>query len=100
MSTQVFILCIIALVVGLPVTLASIGEVTKRHIKFKERKLELMADKTAEKAAQYASHVERLEQRMRVLERIATDEGVDLAAQIDSLREPTPRLAGPNEEIN
>ena len=76
MSAQVFVLSIIALAVGLPVTLAMVAEIAKRQIKFKERKLELMADMTAEKAAQYAAHVERLEQRMRVLERIATDKGV------------------------
>lgn len=101
MSANVFVLSIIALAVGLPVTLAMIAEVAKRHIAFKERKLELMADKTAEKAAQYAAHVERLEQRMRVLERIATDKGVDLADQIESLRdEPVAALAAPKEELN
>jgi hypothetical protein len=63
----------------------------KRHMDFKERELELTADKTAEKAAQYAAHVEKLEERMRVLERIATDKGVDVAAQIEKLRdEPVP----------
>ena len=100
MSTQVFVLAILALAVGMPVTLAMIGEIAKRHIKFKERRLELMADKTAERAAQYAAHVERLEQRMRVLERIATDKGVDLAVQIETLRDE-PALANlPNEELN
>jgi ABC-type lipoprotein release transport system permease subunit len=87
MSAQVFVLSIIGLAVGLPVTLAMVAEIAKRQIKFKERKLELMADMTAEKAAQYAAHVERLEQRMRVLERIATDKGVNLAAQIETLRD-------------
>ena len=99
MSTQVFVLAIIALAVGLPVTLAMIAEIAKRHIKFKERKLELMADKTAEKAAQYAAHVERLEQRMRVLERIAIDKGVNLADQIEGLRDE-PKLAAPTEDLN
>jgi ABC-type lipoprotein release transport system permease subunit len=87
MSAQVFVLSIIGLAVGLPVTLAMVAEIAKRQIKFKERKLELMADMTAEKAAQYAAHVERLEQRMRVLERIATDKGVNRAAQIETLRD-------------
>ena len=101
MSTQVFVLSIIVLAVGLPVTLATVGEIVKRQIKFKERRLELMADKTAEKAAQYAAHVERLEQRMRVLERIATDKGVDLAERIEGLRdEPAPALAASTKEFN
>jgi hypothetical protein len=100
MSTQVFVLAIIALAVGLPVTLAMIAEVAKRQITFKERKLELMADKTAERAAQYAAHVERLEQRMRVLERIATDKGVDLADRIENLREEPGRVRIADEELN
>ena len=56
---------------------------------------ELQLQATAEKAAQYASHVEQLEARVRVLERIATDKGADLAQQIEDLRTepvPTPRL--------
>ncbi|HKC01905.1 MAG TPA: hypothetical protein VKC17_01210 [Sphingomicrobium sp.] len=41
----------------------------------------------AEKSAQYAQHVERIEARLRVLEKIATDRGVETAAQIEALRE-------------
>jgi hypothetical protein len=70
-----------------------IGTVFKRFMSYKERQLTLMADKTAEKAAQYAAHVERLEERMRVLERIATDKGADVAAQIENLREEPLRTA-------
>ena len=47
----------------------------------------MMGSQTAEKAAQYASQVERLEQRMRVLERIVTDKGYDVATQIEALRD-------------
>ena len=100
MSAQVFVLSIIALAVGLPVTLAMVAEIAKRQIKFKERKLELMADMTAEKAAQYAAHVERLEQRMRVLERIATDKGVNLAVQIETLRDDPVLAQIADEELN
>ena len=53
----------------------------------------LTADRTAEKAAQYASHVEQLEARVRVLERIATDKGADLAQQIEDLRDVRRSLA-------
>ena len=68
------LIVILALIfVGLPVVLGIGLEAYKRHIAFKERRMDLMADQTAEKAAQYAAQVERLEQRMRVLERIATD---------------------------
>ena len=64
-----------------------VGTIVKRVFKFKERQLELTAGRTAEKAAQYAAHIERLEARVRVLERIATDKGADLAQQIEDLRD-------------
>ena len=65
-----------------------IGTMFKRYMQFKERALSYTANATAEKAAQYASHVEQLEARVRVLERIATDKGTDLAQQIEDLRGP------------
>ena len=46
-----------------------------------------MSNRTAEKAAQYAAQTERLEARVRVLERIATDRGVDVAEEIEKLRD-------------
>jgi hypothetical protein len=49
--------------------------------------LESQAKLTAEKAAQYAAHTERLEQRVRVLERIVTDKGIVVADEIESLRD-------------
>ena len=42
---------------------------------------------TAESAAQYASHIAELEARVRVLERIVTDKGYDVATQIEALRD-------------
>lgn len=87
----------IALVVvigGLIAVTILVGTIFKRIMSYKEKQLVLTADNTAEKAAQYASHVEQLEARVRVLERIATDKGADLARQIDDLRgadQPAPR---------
>jgi hypothetical protein len=77
-------------VVGIPVVLGIGGDVLKRWIKYKERELELTSVQTAEKAAQYAAHTERLEQRVRVLERIVTDKGIVLAEQIEQLRDDRP----------
>ena len=65
-----------------------LGTMFKTFMAYKERQLGLTANATAEKAAQYASHVEQLEARVRVLERIATDKGADLAQQIEDLRGP------------
>lgn len=78
------------IVVGLPVLMRAFTEMHKRQSKFKERQLLLLSEQTAEKAAQYAAQIERLEQRVRVLERIATDKGVELAAEIESLRDDAP----------
>ena len=64
--------------------------VAKRWIRLKEREMQLSSQMTAEKAAQYASHTERLEQRVRVLERIVTDKGIDLADEIERLRDDRP----------
>lgn len=74
-------------VVGIPVVAGILGDVAKRWIKMKERQLDHAASLAADKAAAQAAHIERLEQRMRVLERIATDKGAHLAAEIEDLRD-------------
>ncbi|NYT39534.1 hypothetical protein HZY97_02100 [Sphingomonas sp. R-74633] len=66
------------------------GVFIKPWLALQQRKMELEAQMVAEKAAQYAAQTERLEQRVRVLERIVTDKGVDLADEIESLRDDNP----------
>ena len=63
------------------------GAIVKPLIALRERKMELEAKMVAEKAAQYAAQTERLEQRVRVLERIVTDRGIDVADEIEKLRD-------------
>lgn len=60
-----------------------------------QKMLERQSEMTAEKAAQYAAHTERLEQRVRVLERIVTGKGMDISDEIERLRDtdPAPRIA-------
>lgn len=65
----------------------TISAIVTAWFKYRERRLELHASATAEKAAQYAAHSERIEQRVRVLERIVTDKGIVLADEIDRLRD-------------
>ena len=55
--------------------------------KLEEKRIAATAEKSAEKAAQYASHTTELEERVRVLERIVTDKGYDVATQIEALRD-------------
>ncbi len=71
------------------------GVFVKPWFAYRERRMELEASMVAEKAAQYAAQTERLEQRVRVLERIATDRGADLSDEIERLRD-TPAI----EQLN
>ena len=75
------------IVVGIPVLAKTWSGHMQRMVKLRERELEVLGTQTAEKAAQYAAQVERLEQRVRVLERILTDRGAGLADEIESLRD-------------
>ena len=93
METSLLIFFVI--VVAVPV-LGGVGfSAFQRWLQHKERMGQLIADSTAEKAAQYASQVERLETRLRVVEQIVTDGGAQTAAQIEALR--TPRIAKAGE---
>lgn len=82
-----FVLAFFMIVVGIPVIAGVGSDMYKRRLKLRERELELLGNQTAEKAAQYAAQTERLEQRVRVLERVVTDRGIALADEIDQLRD-------------
>ncbi len=84
MSLSPLLIPIFALSIPIVAILAG---VFSKWLKIKERQLEQQSTMTAEKTAQYAAHTERLEARMRVLERIITDKGVDLANEIETLRD-------------
>jgi len=70
------------IVIGLP-TIA-IFTLISRWLKHREKRMELEAQIAAGKGA----HTEKLEQRVRVLERIVTDKGIDVADEIERLRIP------------
>ena len=59
---------------------------TRHKQKIAEMQIDTTAQATAEKAAQYSSQVQKLEDRVQVLERIVTDRGYDVATQIEALR--------------
>jgi hypothetical protein len=63
----------------------------RRFFTFREKQLDAQTSLAAEKAAQYAANNAELEARLRVLEQIVTDGGLQTAAQIEALREK-PRL--------
>jgi FtsZ-interacting cell division protein ZipA len=81
-------MALVAVIVGLIAVASIFAEAYKNRLAFKERALEAKARESSEQAAQSAATAERLEQRVRVLERIATDKSAHLASQIEDMREP------------
>lgn len=59
----------------------------KAWTRHREKVISMEMQATAEKAAQYAAANTELEERVRVLERIVTDKGYDVATQIEALRD-------------
>ena len=86
------------IVVGIPTLCGISYSAFQRWLQHKEKMSQLIANETAEKAAQYAAHVERIEARLRVLEEIVTDGGVQTAAQIEALRK-APRLSDKSSAV-
>jgi hypothetical protein len=77
------------IVVGMPVVF--LGYMARRFWAYREKQLDVETRLAAEKAAQYATSNAELEARVRVLEKIVTDGGIETAAQIEALREaPSP----------
>lgn len=76
---------IIAIIFGCTIPMVAIW--AKHKEKVAQMQVSTTAEHTAEKAAQYASQVQKLEDRVRVLERIVTDKGYDVATQIEALRD-------------
>jgi hypothetical protein len=60
----------------------------RRFFTLREKQLDARTTLAAEKAAQYAASNAELEARVRVLEKIVTDGGLETAAQIEALRAP------------
>jgi len=58
-----------------------------KRMAIKERQMTAVRDQAAETVSRYASQTERLEQRVRVLERIITDKGIDVSDEIERLRD-------------
>ncbi len=82
------------LIFGFVLAIASLAfsvgmKIHRRTNEHEERKLELLARAEEAKAGRGASSeaYRKLEERVRVLERIATDKGTDLSYQIEQLRD-------------
>ena len=86
------IFMIVLVVIGIPAALGIGSEMLKTWTRHKEKMADALNAQAAEKAAQYAAQTERLEQRMQVLERIVTDSGIDVATEIEKLRDEPSQL--------
>lgn len=73
MNTMFWVVCIVAIVFT--------ADTIQRYLKVKEKKKE--QDPELEETL---AHIERLEERIRVLERIVTENKFDLGREIDKLR--------------
>ncbi|HEX6604100.1 MAG TPA: hypothetical protein VF027_04390 [Sphingomicrobium sp.] len=81
------------------IPLAAIGIAPfKMWLRVKERQIDAQSSLAAEKSAQYAQHVERIEARLRVLEQIVTDRGAETASQIEALRDKARISSGENPQ--
>jgi hypothetical protein len=73
--------------------LITIGSTLSQWINYKRRKVEVEAEAlSASRQVPQDGYTELLEERVRVLERIATDRGHDIAHQIEALRD-APQIA-------
>jgi len=80
-------LAFFGIVVGVPVVCWALTDIVKRLLRHRETMAQVLSVQTAERAAQYAAKVERLEQRMGVMERILTDRSTHLSDEIERLRD-------------
>jgi hypothetical protein len=82
---EIFVFCV-AIGAAL-LALLMLTSAYKRRLDFKLRKAEIDAQARTPPAAPADDRAELLEDRVRVLERIATDRGQDIAHQIEALRD-------------
>jgi hypothetical protein len=84
---EIFVVCV-AIGAAL-LALLMLTSAYKRRLDFKLRKAEIDAQARAPLAPPNDDRADLLEDRVRVLERIATDRGQDIAHQIERLRDRT-----------
>lgn len=61
--------------------------IVKRWLDVKERQMQAVSRDAVDRAESYARQTERLEERVRVLERIITSKGIGVAEEIEQLRD-------------
>jgi len=86
-SDSFTLLLFFGIVVGLPVLAWFGNSIFQRWLRHIETLHGASADQSPERAAQLAAKVERLEQRLGVIERILTDRSTHLSEEIERLRD-------------
>ncbi|MFM5950453.1 MAG: hypothetical protein ACKOPM_14710 [Novosphingobium sp.] len=81
------VMAFVALMVGFTSVVGITFDAYKRRLANREKELELQVRLAEAQGRKGSGETARLEQRLRVLERIATDKGTTLAAEIEDLRE-------------
>ena len=72
----------------------------RRWLQYKERMGRLIAEQTAERAAQYGAHMECVEARLKAVEQSVTDGGDERAAQVHALpANPLPDPISERDEV-
>ena len=66
---------------------AIIAGVFKHSMRIKEKQIDSMRGQEAEMASRHNSETRQLEERVRVLERIVTDQGLNVSMEIEKLRD-------------
>jgi hypothetical protein len=83
------------------VILAMVGVGFRRWLQYKEKMARLIAERTAERVAQYGARIEQVEARLKAVEQIVTDGSASTVAQIDTISSnplPEPKAGAPATE--
>lgn len=94
LQIMVFVVVLVSIVGGL------LSNIVERVVSYKKANLKAgSGDTSSGQVAALTAKTEMLEDRVRVLERIATDKDSSLAAEIEALRQlPDPMLEGEREK--
>lgn len=84
----IFVVCVVAIIGGVT------QQIVSKVIDYKKSQRLHDANNSGADVNQIADRTDYLEERVRVLERIATDRGADLAQEIEDLRERNEYLNG------
>ena len=76
---------------------AIVAGVFKHNMRLKEKQVDRLQGEETQMANRHAAETRQLEERVRVLERIVTDKGLDVSLEIEKLRDLPDVRAGRSE---